>query len=309
MSCIVYLYLPTSIQWTPSAGLNTAPRLGDQDQTVQTHGSREDIKKREIVREEDFDEHVRINPNPFSDPRNRTIRVVSIIAKPFLQFKESGYGRGRARLTGNDQFEGFCVDMLEEIGRLLGIRYEIHLVGDNSYGEKKSISPPETVQVMSLNPITGQPRIEHRTRRHQIWNGMIGEVVNGTADMAVAPVTINHARARVVDFSEPFLTFGISLIIKKPGKKKPGIFSFLHPLAYSVWLAILAACLVVSCGLWVIAKLSPLEWRYQTDPNTDRVRYHPVFTYFNSLWFSFAAFVQQVSKDILPLLVHFSVFI
>ena len=36
------------------------------------------------------------------------------------------------------------------------------------------------------------------------------------ADMTVAPLTINRVRERVVDFSKPFITTGISIMIKKP---------------------------------------------------------------------------------------------
>ena len=37
-------------------------------------------------------------------------------------------------LTGNDRFEGFCVDMLEEIAKILGFNYTIKLVDDGQYG-------------------------------------------------------------------------------------------------------------------------------------------------------------------------------
>ena len=35
---------------------------------------------------------------------------------------------------GNDRFEGYCVDLLEEISKLLGFNYTIKLVDDGQYG-------------------------------------------------------------------------------------------------------------------------------------------------------------------------------
>lgn len=37
-------------------------------------------------------------------------------------------------LSGNERFEGFCVDMLAEISKMVGFSYKIHLVPDMTYG-------------------------------------------------------------------------------------------------------------------------------------------------------------------------------
>lgn len=34
----------------------------------------------------------------------------------------------------NDRFEGYCVDLLSEIAKILHFNYSIHLVGDGKYG-------------------------------------------------------------------------------------------------------------------------------------------------------------------------------
>jgi len=47
------------------------------------------------------------------------------------------------------------------------------------------------------------------------------------ADLAIAPLTITSKRERVIDFSKPFMDLGISIMIKKPEKQKPGVFSFM----------------------------------------------------------------------------------
>jgi ABC-type amino acid transport substrate-binding protein len=43
-------------------------------------------------------------------------------------------------------------------------------------------------------------------------------------DMALASLTITKDRQRVVDFTNPFMQMGISIMIKKPDKQKPGVF-------------------------------------------------------------------------------------
>ena len=40
------------------------------------------------------------------------------------------------------------------------------------------------------------------------WTGIIGEIIAGRVDLAIAPLTITAERERVVDFSKPFMTFG-----------------------------------------------------------------------------------------------------
>lgn len=57
------------------------------------------------------------------------------------------------------------------------------------------------------------------------------------ADIAIAPMTITSERERVIDFSKPFMSLGISIMIKKPVKPKPGVFSFLNPLSKEIWVS------------------------------------------------------------------------
>lgn len=57
------------------------------------------------------------------------------------------------------------------------------------------------------------------------------------ADIAIAPMTITAERERVIDFSKPFMSLGISIMIKKPVKQNPGVFSFLNPLSQEIWVS------------------------------------------------------------------------
>lgn len=54
------------------------------------------------------------------------------------------------------------------------------------------------------------------------WNGMMGELLSGQADMIVAPLTINNERAQYIEFSKPFKYQGLTILVKKvrgPGNR------------------------------------------------------------------------------------------
>ncbi|NWW25400.1 GRIK3 protein, partial [Falcunculus frontatus] len=130
-------------------------------------------------------------------------------------------------LFGNDRFEGYCIDLLKELAIILGFSYEIRLVEDGKYGAQDE---------------KGQ------------WNGMIKELIDHKADLAVAPLTITHVREKAIDFSKPFMTLGVSILYRKPNGTNPSVFSFLNPLSPDIWMYILLAYLGVSCVLFVIAR-------------------------------------------------------
>ena len=64
------------------------------------------------------------------------------------------------------------------------------------------------------------------------------------ADLAVASLTINYLREKVIDFTKPFMNLGISILFKRPRRESPGLFSFLNPLAIEIWVYVIAAYLV-----------------------------------------------------------------
>uniref|UniRef100_A0A3B5L3X2 Glutamate receptor n=1 Tax=Xiphophorus couchianus TaxID=32473 RepID=A0A3B5L3X2_9TELE len=203
---------------------------------------------------------------------NRTVIVTTIMEGPYVMLKKNWES-----FEGNDQYEGYCVDLASEIAKHIGIKYKIAIVPDGKYGARD----PET----------------------KIWNGMVGELVYGKAEIAVAPLTITLVREEVIDFSKPFMSLGISIMIKKPQKSKPGVFSFLDPLAYEIWMCIVFAYIGVSVVLFLVSRFSPYEWHTEepeegTDgPPSDQPPNE--FGIFNSLWFSLGAFMQQ-GCDISP---------
>ncbi|OCT99666.1 hypothetical protein XELAEV_18005449mg [Xenopus laevis] len=202
---------------------------------------------------------------------NKTVVVTTILEAPYVMFKKNA-----DQFEGNDRYEGYCVDLAAEIARHCGFKYKLTIVADGKYGARDA----ET----------------------KIWNGMVGELVYGKADIAIAPLTITLVREEVIDFSKPFMSLGISIMIKKPQKSKPGVFSFLDPLAYEIWMCIVFAYIGVSVVLFLVSRFSPYEWHteeFEDGRETQSNESSNEFGIFNSLWFSLGAFMQQ-GCDISP---------
>ncbi|XP_064638680.1 glutamate receptor-like isoform X2 [Lineus longissimus] len=192
---------------------------------------------------------------------NKTKRVTSILVEPFL-YKKTDSEDG-IPLVGNDRFEGYCKDLAQHISEMGKFSYQIQIVKDHKYGLLENGS----------------------------WTGMIGELTRHEADLVIAPLTITSKRERVVDFSKPFMNLGISIMIKKPDKQKPGVFSFLAPLAPRVWCCVFLAAVVVSLILFFVSRVSPSEWVVEKALFSQSL--FNEFGFGNSLWYALGAFMQQ----------------
>ncbi|XP_077488889.1 glutamate receptor ionotropic, kainate 2-like isoform X2 [Amblyomma americanum] len=158
--------------------------------------------------------------------KNKTLRITTILNAPYMMLKKSAH-----KLEGNDRFEGFCADLLREMALLLGFRYHLRLVRDGAHGNRDS-----------------------RGR----WNGMMRELVDREADMAIGDLTITLAREQAVDFTMPFMTLGVSILYRKPQQEHSLLF-FLSPLSVDVWLCVAAAHLIVSLLLSCVARVETAQ--------------------------------------------------
>ena len=76
------------------------------------------------------------------------------------------------------------------------------------------------------------------------------------ADIAVGAMTINFARESVIDFTKPFMSLGISIMIKEPIKQRPGVFTFMNPLSMEIWMCVVFAYIGVSIVLFLVSRLA-----------------------------------------------------
>ncbi|XP_011878969.1 PREDICTED: glutamate receptor ionotropic, kainate 2-like isoform X5 [Vollenhovia emeryi] len=194
---------------------------------------------------------------------NVTLIVITILETPYVMMHhEKNY-------TGNSRFYGFCVDLLAAVAREVGFSYRLELVPDRKYG--------------APDPETGE------------WNGIVRELMRHKADLAVGSMTINYARESVIDFTKPFMNLGISILFKVPTSHPARLFSFMNPLAIEIWLYVLAAYVLVSVTMFVVARFSPYEWNnpHPCHPGPEIVENQ--FSLSNSFWFTIGTLMQQGS--------------
>lgn len=166
----------------------------------------------------------------------------------------------------NEMFEGFCIDLLRAVSEMLGFQYQLYLVPDAKFGAEDSEGK---------------------------WNGLVRELMDKQADLAVAPMTINYARESVIDFTKPFMNLGIGILFKLPSTMPTRLFSFMSPLAVDIWLYVLAAYVLVSTTMFIVARFSPYEWinPHPCKQETDIVENQ--FSIANSFWFTIVTLMHQ----------------
>ncbi|ESO00302.1 hypothetical protein HELRODRAFT_149492, partial [Helobdella robusta] len=103
---------------------------------------------------------------------------------PFVMLKTKHY-----HISGNERFEGFLIDVINHILRPLNVDFEIRLASQNKYG---------------------------KLRNSFFWDGAIGEVHRGTADIAIGPLVVLEEANETIDYTEPYLSLKYSALIAKP---------------------------------------------------------------------------------------------
>lgn len=180
--------------------------------------------------------------------------MVTILESPFLVLSDNDSMQNQSnrifekdlagveRVDGMDvKLEGYCVDLIQKLSEEVGFRYTLRLVEDSFFG--------------APNNDTGE------------WNGMIGDLVRGKSQVALAPLTVTEQRSKVVDFSTPFLDVGLKFIVDRviAGESLSGpeydAFAFLKPFHVSLWRAICICVVCLSIFLCLLSKVSPFGMR------------------------------------------------
>nr|CAD7405464.1 unnamed protein product [Timema poppensis] len=195
--------------------------------------------------------------------------VASIIGEPYLT-----YTKPPGEYTGNDRFEGYSKDLIEAIADNLKFKgYQLILARDGKNGG-----------------------IDPKTKK---WNGLIREVLEMKADIAICDLTITYDRRSAVDFTMPFMNLGISILFSQLPKEPPNVFSFLKPFSFDVWLFMATAYLGVSIILFVLCRMTPYEWDNPHPCDPDPEELENSFNMLNCLWFSIGS-LMAAGCDILP---------
>ncbi|XP_022787771.1 glutamate receptor 4-like [Stylophora pistillata] len=185
--------------------------------------------------------------------KGRHFRIVYVKEPPFIMPKENE--------DGTNSLQGYSIDLLKELSRLLGFTYEMYPSPDGFYGA---------------------------LTENGTWNGMIGEIINGNANMAAAPVTITETREKVVDFTVPYMYYTDDLLVKKTSTEATDLLQFMDPFENGVWIATLGVVALFSVVVFVLNYYSPYGYKDENGRGTSEE-----FNFFNSVWFSVACMLQQ----------------
>ncbi|XP_007456452.1 PREDICTED: glutamate receptor ionotropic, NMDA 3A [Lipotes vexillifer] len=123
---------------------------------------------------------------------------------------------------------GYCIDLLEKLAEDMNFDFDLYIVGDGKYGAWKN--------------------------GH--WTGLVGELLSGSAHMAVTSFSINTARSQVIDFTSPFFSTSLGILVRTRDTAAP-IGAFMWPLHWTMWLGIFVALHITAIFLTLYEWKSP----------------------------------------------------
>ncbi|XP_070556833.1 glutamate receptor ionotropic, kainate 2-like [Ptychodera flava] len=198
------------------------------------------------------------------DLQNIKLRITTILEEPFMMVHNNN-------ATGNDNFYGYCRDLLDKLQESLLFEYELKLVPDGNYG--------------SYDPNTDS------------WTGMVRQLKDRDVDLAVAPFTISYERQQKIDFTKPYLDLGLTVMLGIESKDD-NLFRFAEPFSGDLWIAIFVS--MVLCGVCVslCSYLSPYGYygryiqRIDLEDESD-AELHKLMSLPQAMWFAFASWTHQ----------------
>ncbi|XP_073520773.1 glutamate receptor ionotropic, NMDA 3A [Phyllobates terribilis] len=196
--------------------------------------------------------------NYYQQPARLHLRVVTLVEPPFV-FTRNVDGDGQCPAgqlcldpmtndsgvldslfeslqSGNDSVPieykkccyGYCIDLLEKLAEDLNFDFDLYIVGDGKYGAWKN--------------------------GH--WTGLVGDLLSGTAHMAVTSFSINTARSQVIDFTSPFFSTSLGILVRTKDTAAP-IGAFMWPLHWTMWLGIFVSLHITAVFLTLYEWKSP----------------------------------------------------
>ena len=165
---------------------------------------------------------------------------------------------------------GLAIDLLKMLELDVGFQADLHIVNDGKYGAK--------------DEKTGE------------WNGMIGELLRGEADFALADLTITDSRSTVADFSHPFFPVGMGILVPVTKAKHDWLVRFLKPFSPNMWLMTVLTVNIVFVVLWLLDRASP-HGHYQ---RTRASKGGKTFDVVASLWFTWGTIFHIDESEARP---------
>ncbi|CAH1239438.1 GRID2 [Branchiostoma lanceolatum] len=152
--------------------------------------------------------------------KGRFFRIVTFEEEPFAM---------KSTVNNVTSWRGFCVDFLQKLAMKLQFTYELleaHDGHEGTYHEDEG------------------------------WTGAVGDIVHGRADIIVAPLTITSYREDVIDFTKPYMEYGIGMLMKVPdAHAQHDYWAFLKPFELEVWMTVIGCLLGVAVLMFLLAAM------------------------------------------------------
>ncbi|XP_052802118.1 glutamate receptor 4-like isoform X2 [Mya arenaria] len=184
-------------------------------------------------------------PEPFKD---KYFTVIAKMDEPFVM---------RTGRPWPNDYEGFCVDVLRELSRLL-----------NNFNY--SIIEPDVSRA--------------KANGKSVWDDIINQLKIGNASMAIGAFAVTAAREATISFSYTIISSSVSLLLRRP-PDTVNYFQFLGPFSWRLWLLIIGFVLVVGFGLFFMA-------RFDSTQNGSSQR----FDLKESIWYATTVLLQGSSE-------------
>ncbi|XP_001640415.2 uncharacterized protein LOC5520475 isoform X2 [Nematostella vectensis] len=129
--------------------------------------------------------------------------------------------------------KGFVIDILISLERDLDFKAEVYIVEDGKYGVYD--------------------------RNSKRWCGMIGDLIDGKAELALTSLELSLAREEVIDYSNVPLMYHDRVIVMavKSSYTSHDWFGFTKPFSTTLWITFGAASVILVIVVWLIDKYSP----------------------------------------------------
>ncbi len=90
------------------------------------------------------------------------------------------------------------------------------------------------------------------------WNGLVGVLIAGKADLVPAPLIWNSARDAVIDFTVPILEERFTLVAARGGGPEVQLWVYMEIFPVPVWFVGLGAATVLALGFYLVHTLGPV---------------------------------------------------
>ncbi|OWF54150.1 Glutamate receptor ionotropic, kainate 3 [Mizuhopecten yessoensis] len=156
----------------------------------------------------------------------------------------------------NGKHEGFCIDVLDALKRLMGFDYKI---------------------------------IEYRSKwaglnEDKEWEDIVHKLMTGDAAIAIGDLVVKSKRVARISFSNTILSSSVSMLLKRP-PLQPTFFQFLWPFDIGLWFMIVVFFLIVGLSLFLMTK-------YDTTQRTAEQK----FDLKESMWYSLNVILQGATE-------------